>query len=283
MKSYKFNLTNGKDRKNLANAICLQTMEEPKYHGVPEHTWHIGDFTVDRHGVLRGAVTEELLAKLYGYGFVPSDILEEADPEPQETVINEETLDEEVKSIIAGAKFREVVKRVMASEATTEEPTATDEQIPVELKISVPCEGWTETQLDNLYAMVASKAPLIKTALDIDDLAIIVDDKAVTCPWFRLDGNVDKAADVYAQFITALCDTAKEKKRVIAKEKPFENPKFTMRVWLIGLGLIGDEYKLCRKLMLHGLSGNGAWRFGDPAKKAAEASKTESTEVTDNV
>jgi len=43
-----------------------------------------------------------------------------------------------------------------------------------------------------------------------------------------------------------------------------------MRVWLIGLGLIGPEFKLVRALLGKGLSGSSAWRYGPPEKKAAE-------------
>lgn len=83
----------------------------------------------------------------------------------------------------------------------------------------------------------------------------------------RLDGDTVSA---YTQFIAALCKTAREKKRITAKvQDEFENPRFTMRVWLIGLGMVGDNYKLARKLLLQNLAGNAAWRYGAPDKKMA--------------
>jgi hypothetical protein len=57
----------------------------------------------------------------------------------------------------------------------------------------------------------------------------------------------------------------------------FENERFAMRVWLIGLGLVGDEYKLIRKLMCQSLSGNAAWRYGKPEKKTTPAAEEAGT------
>ncbi len=54
-----------------------------------------------------------------------------------------------------------------------------------------------------------------------------------------------------------------------AKEA-FENEKFAMRVWLIGLGLVGKEFGLARKLLMANLGGNSSWRYGAPDKAAQE-------------
>ena len=71
--------------------------------------------------------------------------------------------------------------------------------------------------------------------------------------------------NAYAQFISALCNTTKKKKRIMAKpQESFENQRFTMRIWLISLGLIGREFELCRKLMMKALPGNSGFRHGKP-------------------
>ena len=41
-----------------------------------------------------------------------------------------------------------------------------------------------------------------------------------------------------------------------------DNPKFAMRTYLNRLGLIGDEFKACRKHLVKFLDGNAAWRSG---------------------
>ena len=47
-----------------------------------------------------------------------------------------------------------------------------------------------------------------------------------------------------------------------------ENEKYTFRVWLLRLGLIGDEFKTARTHLLNHLEGNIAWK--DPAQSVAQ-------------
>ena len=60
---------------------------------------------------------------------------------------------------------------------------------------------------------------------------------------------------------------AKTQKRVTAKEREIENDKFTMRVFLIRLGFIGEDYKTARKIFLQNLTGNSSWKNGQPPEK----------------
>jgi hypothetical protein len=43
-----------------------------------------------------------------------------------------------------------------------------------------------------------------------------------------------------------------------------------MRVWLIGLGMVGAEFSTARKILTKPLSGNGAWRYGKPTPASEE-------------
>lgn len=138
------------------------------------------------------------------------------------------------------------------------------------LAIGFPLEGFTDEGIENLRLMIAAKEPLIKKALGVDDLPIEVGEIELSFPWFRA-GLASEEVYAFAQFITQLCKTAKTKKRVTAKapEGDFENERFTMRVWAIGLGMVGEDFKLARKLLMKNLSGNAAWRYGKPEKAPA--------------
>lgn len=141
--------------------------------------------------------------------------------------------------------------------------------VPDQLAIDIPLEGFTPEAIENLRKLVSSKEPLIKKALGAEELSIEVSEDRINFPWFKTDTDGEHV-NVYAQFITALCNTAKEKKRVTAKaQESFENEKFTMRVWLIGLGMVGKEYALARKLLLANLGGNSSWRYGAPEQRDA--------------
>jgi hypothetical protein len=130
------------------------------------------------------------------------------------------------------------------------------------LVIEIPIDGFTDKALDNLNKLIASKASLIKKATGAKELSIIRTDTTLKFPWFRLTSRDETEA--FTLFVEALCKTAKQRKRITAKERPVENEKFTFRVFLIQLGFVGDEYKAARKILLKNLPGNSAFRDGAP-------------------
>lgn len=138
---------------------------------------------------------------------------------------------------------------------------------PNQLVIEMPLTGFTPEKLDNLTKLVAAKAPLLKVALGAEDLPIVQKDDTLRFPWFT--GSLDDGdVHAYTLLISKICEAAKEKHRVTAKEREVENPKYAMRCWLLSLGFIGDEYKQVRKILLKNLAGNGAFKSG--TKKTTE-------------
>jgi len=175
--------------------------------------------------------------------------------------------------------FTELAERGFEpEETTTEEPRAD------RLAIEMPLDGFTPDSIENLCKMVKAKENLLMTALGADDLPIQVLEDRIRFPWFPLTEDSERV-NAYAGLIAALCTTAKEKKRVTAKAQDgFENEKFAMRVWLIGLGCVGAEYKYLRKIMGEFLGGNSAFRYGKPEKEAPteEAPAAAESEVQGN-
>ena len=134
--------------------------------------------------------------------------------------------------------------------------------------IEMPREGFTEEAIANLKKMVAAKSPLIKMAVGAKALPIKVTDEKISFPWFTTDDPA--LVDCYAQFISALCETAKTKKRVTAQEREggWSNPRFNFRVFLISLGMVGESFKAARRALCAHLPGNAAWSNGiDPRRK----------------
>ena len=43
-----------------------------------------------------------------------------------------------------------------------------------------------------------------------------------------------------------------------------------MRLFLVRLGFIGDEYKTARKILLRNLTGNSSWKAGQQPERLAE-------------
>jgi len=289
---FKFNVT-GQDRKRLVGAISELLNAPTKYLGAPTFAYEIGEYHIDKTGTVTGEYSLNLMVGLEARGFdyessktfhfiTPRGTFliqaiygtaAEAEADGYGIYFTHDEHDVYIKTNPDGAtehsKLFALVGEPLPQPEESEEPAADESD---RLAVEVP-NDFTPEQIDNLCKMVTAKEPLLKKALGAEELPIRVLEDKIEFPWFTLETPEDAAN--YAQFIHALCATAKEKKRVTAKAPDtFENEKFSMRVWLIGLGLVGKEYGKTRKLLANNLSGDSGWRYGKP-EKAPEAAETE--------
>ena len=109
--------------------------------------------------------------------------------------------------------------------------------------------------------LVSSKATVLKAALEAPELPIELDSEKISFPWFTYHG-IDGEVDAYQKLVFALIETAKKLKYVSETEKPQDNLKYAMRLFLVRLGFVGEEYKQARKILLRNLSGNCSWKSG---------------------
>ena len=145
--------------------------------------------------------------------------------------------------------------------------TAEDE--PVALTISMPRDFFGEQGLENLLQIIENKETLLKHALNTESLVVNECEETVEFPWFTVEKDGD--GDAYARFITALCEFAKNLKRVVNKPDTSDNEKYAFRCFLLRLGMIGEEYKPVRKVLLRRLTGSSAFRHGKPEGGADDA------------
>ena len=145
--------------------------------------------------------------------------------------------------------------------------TAEDE--PVALTISMPRDFFGEQGLENLLQIIENKETLLKHALNTESLAVNECEETIEFPWFTVEKDGD--GDAYARFITALCEFAKNLKRVVNKPDTSDNEKYAFRCFLLRLGMIGEEYKPVRKVLLRRLTGSSAFRHGKPEGGADDA------------
>ena len=139
------------------------------------------------------------------------------------------------------------------------------EEVPMQqdmLTIAVPKEILTDTALENLQKIIANKQILFQHAFRTDSTEIEITDEKINFTWFPyiVDGD-DIAA--YTQFISRLCDMARDAKRVSSKPTETDNDKYAFCCFLLRLGFIGKEYKTARKILLRNLTGNSAFRCGE--------------------
>lgn len=145
--------------------------------------------------------------------------------------------------------------------------TAEDE--PEALTISMPRDFFTEQSMNNLLQLIANKETLLKHALNTESLAVNECEETVEFPWFTIKQDGD--ADAYAKFITMLCEFAKNLQRVVNKPDTSDNEKYAFRCFLLRLGMIGEEYKPVRRVLLRRLTGSSAFRHGKPEGGADDA------------
>lgn len=237
---YHYNLT-GSDRKPLVEAVSQIVKSPAVYQGAPSFAYIIGGCHIDRAGVLT--------------------LLEETNPDTANKLIR--ALQEQgfVAEDTATENMAEGIAALDGSSGEASADTETVPEQPNKLTITVPDTGFTPLARENLQKIVASKKTLLKQALKTETLDIKETDGKISFPWFTRQG-LEGEDDTYSRLVTAICSMAKTQSRVTATEKPVENAKYEMRLFLIRLGFIGNEYKTARKILLRNLSGNSSWKSG---------------------
>ncbi len=286
---YKFN---PETRKALVKDLAEILETKATYLGMPSAAYQIGSYHLAKDGTLTGPQLFGLLTALHERGFEPVEASETQEAEilaePESRCYKAELSDPDCPDRMevfsaegdedAVRQAREFCEGAVVLLELHELDDRYDvirgvdlAQYPNGLTIEVPRAGFTPEKLDHLCKVVAGKEMLIKMALGMDALPIRVLKDRISFPWFPYTEDADHI-NAYAQLIAAICRTTLEKQRIIAQPKEdYPNPRFTMRCWLISLGMVGDEFRLIRKIMTSTLPGNGAFSKGYDPRKAAAA------------
>ena len=118
------------------------------------------------------------------------------------------------------------------------------------------------------FEPLGMKGGLIRKALGVEELPIEVGETKVSFPWFAGTPTPEEVK-AYDHFICALCEMARNQKRITAKERDTGNDKYAFRCFLLRLGFIGPEYKQERKILLRNLTGSSAFK-AVPQKEVAD-------------
>ncbi|WP_255202724.1 amidoligase family protein [Acutalibacter muris] len=100
---------------------------------------------------------------------------------------------------------------------------------------------------------------------------------------FRLFNSTLHAGEIksYIQLCMAISHQALVQKSASRVKTQSSNEKYTFRVWLLRLGLIGDEFKTARHHLLKNLDGNIAWK--DPAQAEAQKQRLAEKRLAESV
>ena len=243
------------NRKELVKRLSQLAGIKAEYTKMPRCAFLVGDYAVERGGMLT----------------VPDD----ADMEPIETLLTEGMIREYDPE--AEAKKAEEQKRL--KEAQDQEDKKVD--------VSFPIEGHKAESLKNLAVMVCNRGNLISKATGghfscspefveiLSSANSVTDFKTIVKEHGGLEG-IDITDRVYftgfpdiadrnsiqafTQLASLMNSISMEQGTVRMKQADAENEKFSFRIWLLGLGMKGEEYKTARRILLAPLKGNTAFR-----------------------
>ena len=99
-------------------------------------------------------------------------------------------------------------------------------------------ESLTDTALENLQKIIANKQTLFQRAFCTDSTEVEIMEEKINFTWFPYTVDGDEIA-AYTQFISRLCDIARDAKRVSSKPTETDNDKYAFYYFLLRLGFIG--------------------------------------------
>lgn len=261
------------ERKTAAARLAEITGGRAVYTKMPRCAYEVGPFAIERDG----SVTASESADLAPLRTLAQEGLLEGWEEPVE-----ETTEEAQESTTEAEDSAERAETTKPQETTTE----TQEGEPDCLTISLPLTGHTETSLRNLVTMVYSRGSLISKAtggtfsctqsqvdalkgcISISDLLTRItpeligldfSDGKVNFTGFPFTEDADRIK-AFTQLAAQMNKLAKEQKRTMAKTVDAANEKYIFRIWLLALGMGGDEFKTARRVLLKPLSGSAAFK-----------------------
>ena len=166
---------------------------------------------------------------------------------------------------------------------------------PLDAQISFPLSRHTVASLTNLICMIHTRGPLLSKAtrgtfhVDKELVDDILDRHTFTKPselisfvqgWTGSDKSLEGISfdadkvifdgftevrdaehlQTFMKLAAAMNKMAQAQKRVQAKDTDDSNEKYSLRVWLVRLGMNGSDYKAERKILMANLSGHAAFR-----------------------
>lgn len=227
------------------------------------------------------------------------DITEDIQPTEEPDTTAEES--PEVQEPLDEDEPMDTVNDTDADEAPvpTEQPTLQDVD---ELTISLPMAGHTAQSIRNFLNLMYSRGPLLNKAMgtnfSVSNSLLDAVEQASTrtveemldeLEEYRLGAGTtgmtgisitaekisltfagpltQEKVSAYTELCSAMNRMAVTQKRIQAKTVNDANEKYALRIWLIRLGLNGDEHKTIRKLLMQNLTGHAAFRTKEDAEK----------------
>ncbi|WP_088186056.1 hypothetical protein [Desulfosporosinus sp. FKA] len=251
----------GIERKKVANAIAGVLGMEIEYMGAPTFCYRVGKWVIDREGlIISPEVT--LMERDSFCSILDTLKTAEAIAEGDATVTLSMTSHN-------GNTLRNLVNLLWCKQSLIRKSLARVTDIIPESLItainSVPIDTLEEVAT---VINVGIDNGVIKGDCQID---FNMAEKTLSSSFFNASLDIDEIF-AFAFFCQQLSKQSIQQKFSSIKIREAVNEKYAMRCFLLKLGLIGEAYKVARKILLKRLDGDSSYRTIE-AKQAAEAKR----------
>lgn len=246
---YSFRIT-GIERKEVAQIIAKETNQVSTYAGPPSFAYVIGNISIDRSGMINAPVDKELeniRISLSKNGVIADGAFN--------ITMKEHT----------GGSLRNLVNIISSKEKLLNRALGRTGEI-----IS---GGLVEAVNVASIVGVEDFAIAIK-GLECGGINFDFNNMIIKYGFYKPDLNVD-TIKTYEALSILIDEQSRKLKHASSKQKEVDNDKYAMRCWLLRLGMIGDEYKTTRKILLEKLTGNSSFRTDEALQIAIANRKTE--------
>ncbi len=254
------------ERKAAAARLAELTGERAVYTKMPRCAYEVGPFAIERDGTVTASESTDLA--------------------PLRTLAQEGLLEGwEEPAAESPADAAEAAAEAQDADVEAEDTDSTDAENPA-LTISLPLSGHTATSLRNLVTMIYTRGPLIskatggnfacplsqvtalKDCLTLSDafdhmtdalVGLTVSDEKINFTGFPMTDDPVKI-QTFTQLAAQMNKAAKAQKRVMAKAVDATNEKYIFRIWLLSIGMGGQDYATARRILLVPLSGSAAFK-----------------------
>lgn len=236
------------DRKKIVDALQEHFAVKAKYKGAPSFAYEIEadgeSYVIDREGRIwhgKDVVTLGIL-------------LVEKESDNKTTIENTVTKasDHVIRLAMSehtGRSLRNLINMVYSKPHLIRKSLGIQSQLIDESLVSKINEAEIET-LQEFQNTIGEATQNYSLEFDFDNSTILIHlEASLTTDVF----------DAFNTLINLVDKSAKAQRHATFKVKETENEKYAFRVWLIRLGMIGDEYKELRKVLLKNLAGNSAY------------------------
>lgn len=249
------------DRKIIVKALEEETGYKAEYLHAPSFAYEIGPYIVDRAGditVKEGTVDSELLSLLEAKELIRID--EDEPTNKEETIISLPMNGHDARSL------RNLVFMIHSKGVLLSKAICRAGWFKASEKLTAELIDWKPTSLEEFFKILNAAGDGALQGITFEDEKI-----SIHFPYTEDSDRID----VFMQLSTLMVKAARERNRVQPNKCKTTNEKYIFRVWLMHLGMVGEEYKKTRKMLLHGLKGHAAFRTKDQADAAREKLKRE--------